>query len=203
MSPKRRRIFVLNDPHALRVSPELAVEIGFNESLVLLQLEFLISISDHVIDGRVWTYQAYQDLKDRYFPWWSIATISRTMKSLEEKGLIISGNFNRAGFDRTQWYTLNEDGLRQLESIRLEDERRERRGGKPILQIAKSISQGEQSILQDETSISQDEQPIPETTAETTTEKRNPRTIQELEEEDRRWKEHREHMAQMGSFRRR
>ncbi len=202
MSPKRRRIFVLNDPHALRVSPELAVEIGFNESLVLLQLEFLISISDHVIDGRVWTYQAYQDLKDRYFPWWSIATISRTMKSLEEKGLIVSGNFNRAGFDRTQWYALNEDGLRQLESIRLEDERRERRGGKPILQIAKSISHSEQSMLQDEKSISQDEQPIPETTAETTPEKKGPRTIEELEEEDRRWQEFRKATAHLSSLRR-
>ncbi|MDP9473681.1 MAG: hypothetical protein M3Q71_23975 [Chloroflexota bacterium] len=67
------------------------MEIVFNESLVLLQLEFLISISNHVIDGQVWTYQSYQDLKDRCFPWWSIATISRTMKSLEEKELIVSG----------------------------------------------------------------------------------------------------------------
>ncbi len=155
------------------------MEIGFNESLVLLQLEFLISISDHVIDGQVWTYQSYQDLKDRYFPWWSIATISRTMKSLEEKGLIISGNFNRAGFDRTQWYALNEEGLRSLESIRLEDERQ---GGKPI---------------------SQGEQPIPETTAETTAEKTSPRTIEELEAEERRWQEFRKSMSQIGSLRRR
>ncbi len=41
-----------------------------------------------------------------------------------------------------------------------------------------------------------------ESTSETTQEKKRPRTIDELEEEDRRWEEHREHMTRMGSIKR-
>ena len=98
----RERIFILNDPHALRINAALAMEIGLNESVLLLQLEFLISISDNVQDGRVWTYQSLQELKERFFPFWSTATISRAVKRLVELELITVGNFNRAGFDRTQ-----------------------------------------------------------------------------------------------------
>src|SRR5690349_15435903 len=116
---RRERLFILNDPHALRVSAALAMEIGFNESLILLQLEFLLSISEHVIEGRVWTYQSLAELKETYFPFWSTATISRAIKRLEELELIAIGNFNRAGFDRTQWYSLNPVGLSRLASVRL------------------------------------------------------------------------------------
>src|SRR5215213_1933292 len=102
MAPRRReRLFVLNDPHALRVSAALAMEIGLNESMVLLQLEFLISISDNIHDGRVWTYQSLHDMRESFFPFWSKATIGRAIQALVARDLIIVGNFNRVGFDRT------------------------------------------------------------------------------------------------------
>lgn len=69
--PPRERLFVLNDPHALRVNAALAMEIGLNESIVLLQLEFLISISDNVREGRIWTYQSLSELQEAHFPFWS------------------------------------------------------------------------------------------------------------------------------------
>ena len=149
---KRRRIFTLNDPYPLRISGELAAEIGFNESIVLLQLEYLISISTNERDGRLWTYHSLEDLREKFFPWWSRATISRTIKSLRDADLIIVDNFNRAGFDRTQWFALNYDGIGGLESIRVDA----------------SISQNEKSMSHSEQSMSQDETPIPETTQKTT-----------------------------------
>ena len=162
---KRRRIFVLNDPFALRVSPHLAEEIGLNESIVLLQLEFLISISDNERDGRVWTYHSLDDLRATYFPWWSRATIARTIKALEERGLILIGNFNRAGFDRTQWFALNYDGIESLRSVRLETS---------ISQNETRASQSETSTSHRDTSASQNGTTIPETTSETTPEKSGP-----------------------------
>lgn len=115
---KRDRIFVLNDPHALRVSGELAKEIGLNESIVLLQIEFLISISDNERDGKFWTYQSVRDLKLNYFPWWSIATINRTIQDLVKAKLLTVDNFNDHKYDKTRWMCLGE-GVNGLKSITL------------------------------------------------------------------------------------
>jgi hypothetical protein len=172
---RRERLFVLNDPHALRVSAALAMEIGLNESMVLLQLEFLISISDNVQDGRVWTYQSLNELRETYFPFWSKATIGRAIQSLVERDLVIIGNFNRVGFDRTPWYALNPDGLRQLTSLRYET---------PSSQIETSTSHAGTPASQNETSTSHPGTTIPETTSETTPEKKGvkrPETLEEYE----------------------
>lgn len=196
MSPRRRRLFILNDPHALRISPELAVEIGFNESIVLLQLEFLISISDHVHEGRVWTYQSVRDLQQHHFPWWSIATISRTIKQLQVQELILIGNFNRAGFDKTQWFALNEVGLKRLRAVRLGDET-------GVFQNETPMAQGETRTFQTVTPTMQNGTAIPETTTKTTAEKDSPLTLQQLEEHEQRWQEHRRRMTKMSSLDRR
>ena len=104
----KSRIFVPNNPLTMRICPELAEEIGLNESIVLLQLEFLISISTtEERDGTNWTYQSLRDLCEKYFPWWCIDTIRRTIKNLVEKELIIVGNYNKRKGDMTNWYALN------------------------------------------------------------------------------------------------
>ncbi len=163
---KRERLFVLNDPHALRINAALAMEIGLNESVVLLQIEFLISISDNVHEDKHWTYQSLADLRDGYFPFWSTATISRSIKSLVERELIIVGNFNRVGFDRTQWFALNPEGIARLSSLHLVGAN----SATSILQNETSILHPAKWTLQDATSILQDETTIPETTSETTSE---------------------------------
>ena len=157
MTQKRDRIFILNDPHALRISGELAQEIGLNESIVLLQVEFLISISDNERDGQRWTYQSIRDLQRNYFPWWSIATINRTIESLAEKRLLTVGNYNKAKYDRTRWLALNMDGIAELQSVR----------------VFHALFQNETRSAQNETRSAQDETTIPETTTETTTDKRD------------------------------
>jgi hypothetical protein len=101
----------------MRINRDLANEIGLNESIVLLQIEYLISISSNERDGRLWTYQSLADLKEVYFPWWSMMTISRIIRSLEEKNLIVIGHFNKLGYDRTQWFALNEEGINGLHSV--------------------------------------------------------------------------------------
>ena len=117
--PKRERILVLNSPRTMRLNSDVAVEIGFNESIVLLQIEFLISIAgdDNYKDGRWWTYQSLRDLKENYFCWMSLDTISRTLKKLEARNLILIGNYNRRRNDKTQWFALNFDEMAKLESI--------------------------------------------------------------------------------------
>jgi len=63
---------------------------------------------DHSYDGLIWIYNSYENWQDQ-FPFWSEKTIRRIIGGLEKSGLLISGNYNRAGFDQTKWYTLAYD----------------------------------------------------------------------------------------------
>lgn len=67
------------------------------------------------IDGHYWVYNSYKQWQEQ-FPFWHRNTIQRTFSDLEKKGLLISGNYNQAGFDKTKWYTINYDALDELVS---------------------------------------------------------------------------------------
>lgn len=61
----------------------------------------------HDYDGRVWTYNSAKAFAE-LFPYLTQRQIYNRLNKLEESGLLISGNFNKAGYDRTKWYSLNE-----------------------------------------------------------------------------------------------
>lgn len=90
--------------------PTLATIIGLNESIVLQQVHYWLKIKEKshqdYIDGRYWVYNSYKQWHEQ-FPFWHINTIQRIMASLEKKGILISGNYNQAGFDKTKWYSIN------------------------------------------------------------------------------------------------
>ncbi len=160
---KFKRIFVINEPYAPRINPALAVEIGLNESLVLMQIEYWISISDNVKDGRRWTYQSLRDIQKKAFPFWSVSTISRTIRSLLNKGYLIEGNYNKLSYDKTRWFALNFDELKKLKSISIPEDDTD------LLQNETGLLQNETpDLLQNETTIPETTF-IPETTTETTT----------------------------------
>lgn len=160
---KFKRIFVINEPYAPRINPALAVEIGLNESLVLMQIEYWISISDNVKDGRRWTYQSLRDMQKKAFPFWSVSTISRTIRSLLDKGYLIEGNYNKLSYDKTRWFALNFDELKKLKSISIPEDDTD------LLQNETGLLQNETpDLLQNETTIPETTF-IPETTTETTT----------------------------------
>lgn len=99
--------------------PTLATLIGLNESIILQQIHYWLkhkekSAQDY-IDGHYWVYNTYEQWQEQ-FPFWSIMTIRRTITKLENKGLLISGNYNMAGFDNTKWYSINYAALDNLVS---------------------------------------------------------------------------------------
>ena len=50
------------------------------------------------------------------FPWIkSRTTLTRYFNNLEKKGLLITGNYNKAGFDKTKWYTIDYSTLSDFE----------------------------------------------------------------------------------------
>jgi hypothetical protein len=177
------RLFVLNDSHAPRLSPALAQEIGLNESILFLQLEFLIAVHGSLITGRRWVRMSVRDL-EREFPFWSYSTINRAVQSLEARGLITVENFNRRNYDKTRWFSIDLDAAAGLQSIAVkrpqegnpapaaEEPLREtsfvKRGG-----VETRSTQNETGSTQDETGSTQNEtaidrELIPETNPEST-----------------------------------
>ena len=144
------RLYVLNDPTVLRIIPALAAKIGLNESIVLMQIDYLKSISNtESKKGRPWTYQSIRALREGYFPFWSIATINRIIESLQKHRLIRCDNFNKAAYDKTRWMSLNYGKISRLGCVMVSD-----------------------GVSQNETRSAQNETPIPETTTKTTTNKK-------------------------------
>lgn len=98
---------LLIDDYPIQVLPKLAKEVGLNEAIFIQQLHYWTNgRTSKLIDGKRWIYNTYKDWEEN-FPFWSNATIRRTISSCEKQGLIYVGNYNRAGFDKTKWYAVN------------------------------------------------------------------------------------------------
>ena len=104
--------------------PSLAVKIGLNEALFIQQLHYWVDRSKNIIDGRQWVYNTMADWS-KQFPFWSQKTLSRTISNLEKQKLVISGNYNQKGYDRTKWYTIDYLALERLEKEETETENHE------------------------------------------------------------------------------
>lgn len=97
---------LLIDDYPILVLPKLATEIGLNEAIVLQQMHYWINKSNHIHDNKRWIYNSYKEW-EQHFLFWSNATIRRTISSLEKQELVLVGNYNKAGFDKTKWYSIN------------------------------------------------------------------------------------------------
>lgn len=102
----------LFDSHPIVVDRELAAVFGLNEAIVLQQINYwLNSKTAKTVNGRKWIYNSYKQWRDDNFPFWSLATVRRAIESCEKKGLIITANYNKAGFDKTKWYSIDYDAV--------------------------------------------------------------------------------------------
>src|SRR5689334_4793009 len=101
------RLFVANGLITVRLVPELAMEIGLHESLILLQVDYLLATrgapqkDDPRGKGTRWIRISTRDMQEKFFPFWSVATIDRTISDMGERGLLEIGNFNELESDRT------------------------------------------------------------------------------------------------------
>lgn len=98
----------------LLVLPSLAKKIGLNEAIVLQQLHYWLSSSEHIYGGRRWVYNSYGEWQ-RQFPFWSTYTIKRIFLGLGKRSLVLTGNFNRLPMDKTKWYTIDYEKVPQIE----------------------------------------------------------------------------------------
>ena len=105
---------LLIDESPLQFQPSLAVAIGLNEAIVLQQLQWRLGYSQNEHDGHLWVYDSYPAWQKEFFPFWSVATVTRTFLKLEELGVIVSGQLNKENWDQRKWYRLDYDRLEEL-----------------------------------------------------------------------------------------
>lgn len=99
---------LLTDDNVQLILPKVVAKIGFNEAVILQQIHYWLLKSDKVHDGRVWTYNTIAQWQ-KQFSYMSTKTIERTMKSLKNQGVLITGNYNKENYDKTIWYTIDYD----------------------------------------------------------------------------------------------
>lgn len=100
----------------LQVLPSLANYLkSADKAIMLQQIFYWEQKSTHIHDGYRWVYNTVKEWH-KQFPWLSEKTVQRYLKDLEDKGFLVTGNYNKATFDRTKWYRVNQDTLDNLGS---------------------------------------------------------------------------------------
>ena len=107
---------LLLDERPLIVLPSLAAMLNSSdEAVILQQIHYWIEKRQNYREGRYWVYNSMENWMQQ-FPWIkSRTTLTRYFNNLEKKGLLITGNYNKAGFDKTKWYTIDYSTLSDFE----------------------------------------------------------------------------------------
>jgi uncharacterized phage protein (TIGR02220 family) len=143
----------------IMILPSLAVRVGVNEAVLLQQVHYWLVKSSHVKEGRTWIYNTYRDWQEQ-LPFWSESTIKRAVKSLEEKGLLMTANWNKSKLDNTKWYSINYQQLAAME------------GTSPTADHTSVQLEPAKEANWDGVELNLTK-PIPESTSENSTEKKN------------------------------
>ncbi len=112
---------LLLDESPLLVQPSLAMAVGLNEAIVLQQIHYWLmhnqadpkKYADDFREGRWWTYNTIEEWQEQ-FPFWSVATVERTLMNLRTKGVVLGKQFGKAAWDRTMWYSIDYESLAAL-----------------------------------------------------------------------------------------
>lgn len=90
---------------------EIAELVGLEASVILNNLYFWVehnkANNTNFNDGRYWTYNSIKAY-EKLFPYLTKHKIINALKTLEDYGFIVTGNYNKSSYDRTKWYSVNE-----------------------------------------------------------------------------------------------
>jgi len=88
-----------------------ATEKGVYQAIVLYNMRFWLDQNKankkHIHDGYVWTYNSASAFT-KLFPYFGERKIHRLLSELVKDKHLLTGNYNKAGYDRTKWYTMPE-----------------------------------------------------------------------------------------------
>lgn len=105
---------LLINEQPMQVLPTLAKVIGLNEAIFVQQLHYLLNFSRHQVEGKSWVYNTLGDWQ-AIFPFWSLKTVQRIVKNVEEQGIVLSTDkFNKMKMDKTKWYSIDYQKLEEI-----------------------------------------------------------------------------------------
>ncbi len=93
-----------------------AVQYGVNKAILLNNIRFWL-IKNKANDTHkkeinnktyYWTYNSGIAF-GKLFPYFKSQKILRLLLELEKDGVLLSGNFNKFGYDKTKWYTIKDE----------------------------------------------------------------------------------------------
>lgn len=140
--PKHPSLFIRNHPTAPQLCPELAKEIGLNESILLLQWEYWMRAEAEERDGELWLRKTEREVQ-QFFPFWGTGSIHRILQSLVSKGYMVAGSFDTGPGRGAQWLRFDWDKVRTLKSIRVDCSNLEQR----LLQKEPKLLQSGATVL--------------------------------------------------------
>lgn len=114
---------LINEP-PLQVLPSLAKAIGnINEAIILQQIQYWLKnpkSGRYDSNGRKYIRDTTSEWNIQ-FPWLTERSIKTRLKSLKDKGLILTANLNKSSYDRTNWYSIDYDVLNKFMQMHSEE----------------------------------------------------------------------------------
>jgi len=136
---------------------EFAQEHGMVAAILYRHMQFWIAKNKanrtNCRDGRTWTYNSVQAYCEQ-FPYLGTRQIRTALALLIERGILLRGNYNKRGSDRTSWYGFadEETALKGLPAHLLKSQM-ENQAKKPICQNDKSNCQNDKSNCQNDRAL--------------------------------------------------
>jgi hypothetical protein len=85
---------------------------GMVEAVLITNFQHWISRNkangDHLRDGRTWTYNSVKAFAQQ-FPYLSPDQVRRALDRLVALGVLVTGNYNAKGRDRTRWFAFADE----------------------------------------------------------------------------------------------
>jgi hypothetical protein len=114
---------------------DFAKKYGVDEAIMIKSFQYWIRLNkankSNFYDGHYWTYNTISALSE-LFPFWSEKQVRTILQNLLKLNILIKGNYNKFGFDRTIWYAFENEA----EFLQINNSKK-----------AKATSQIEKSIL--------------------------------------------------------
>lgn len=107
-----------------RFNINVAKKLGIASAVILNNLYWWIDKNrandKHFHDGYYWTYNSRKAFVEQ-FPYLTERQIEYALRKLIDGGYVITGNYNKASFDRTLWYAITKEGYSILQNCEMEE----------------------------------------------------------------------------------